>query len=138
MARSFTDTDRRWLAGHYEATEIDAARYYHEMAFKSSRIVEHSNSYSNGVNVEVSVLDDGRKFVRHAGLFGTLYFEGLQVDTDAVVTSVWQTFTDEGLQALTPQTFYGAIADLGLADEDAEEAWGLFADRRLQVFGGEG
>lgn len=75
MARKFTDTDSRWLAGHYAATEIDGQRYYEVIGQPSTQIVEHSTSYSNGVLVEVSVLGDGRTFVRHAGLVETLYFE---------------------------------------------------------------
>lgn len=50
------------------------------------------------------------------------------------VNAVWQTLTDQQLRALTPPGFHEVLGSPE-ADEDVDEAWELFAQRRQEVFG---
>lgn len=57
------------------------------------------------------------------------------LSSEEVALGVWQSLPDAELQALKPPQFFEAIEEHGLADEDAEEAWAMFTDRRDSVFG---
>lgn len=53
--------------------------------------------------------------------------------TREVALGVWQSLTDDELRALTPPRFYDMIAELGLDDEAAEDAWDEFTELRARL-----
>lgn len=59
---------------------------------------------------------------------------GADVITEASI-AVWQTLTDDQLRRLSPPQFHELVSDRGLTDEESDEAWQDFRERRDRVFG---
>ncbi len=55
-------------------------------------------------------------------------------DTVENVNGVWQNLSDQELKDLTPPKFYDMLKDFDLSDEDMEDAWEEFQERRDRVF----